>query len=113
MRIALIGVHHKPCRMLHGDSVLMRARFQLKLVGNAVATRYDNLAVRYQATVMIAAINEMALTSKTRPRWDKGGGIRPSIMDPGNADTNVGAQATLLPCNGSEAERNVREGCPS
>jgi len=44
--------------MLPGDSVLMRARFLLKLVGNAVATRYDNLAVRYQATVMIAAINE-------------------------------------------------------
>jgi hypothetical protein len=34
----------------------------------AVATRYDKLAVRYQATVHIAAINEWLLpTYETRP----------------------------------------------
>ena len=35
----------------------------------AVATRYDKLAVRYEATVCIAAINEWLLpTFETRPR---------------------------------------------
>jgi transposase len=36
----------------------------------AVATRYDKLAVRYEATVCIAAINEWLLppTYETRPR---------------------------------------------
>ena len=34
----------------------------------AVATRYDKLAVRYEATVCIAAINEWLLpTYETRP----------------------------------------------
>jgi len=35
----------------------------------AVATRYDKLAVRYEATIHIAAINEwLHATSETRPR---------------------------------------------
>ena len=28
-----------------------------------MATRYDKLAVRYEATVLVAAINELAVTS--------------------------------------------------
>jgi hypothetical protein len=43
----------------------------------AVATRYDKLAVRYEATVCIAAINEWLLppTYETRPSAAKAGFI--------------------------------------
>jgi len=52
----------------------------------AVATRYDKLAVRYEATVHIAAINEWVPTTyETRPSLDSVGnlGIRLTAVTPG------------------------------
>ncbi|MFJ7961361.1 transposase [Streptomyces sp. NPDC096319] len=48
----------------------------------AVATRYDKLAVRYEATVLVAAINEWLRTEVALPSWFTSLGQRSAPLHP-------------------------------